>query len=185
MLMEYPGLLISSARTLERSASSEVYYLLSEVLECSDVDVKPVRAIPGLSIATFSDDPLLILERIQIEFEKDQSFLQYTLKIVPIQYRISTSIDELNQIATVFNDMINQDATWRINLRRRHSTLSREEIIGAVAEKITVGKVMLEGSDYYIFIETLGKWTYLSISDKPEFAISKLRTEDTDSIFTF
>ncbi len=107
------------------------------------------------------------------------------MKIIPIQYRISTSIDELNQIASIFNDTIKQDETWRINLRRRHSQLSREEIIGAVAEKITVGKVMLEDPDYYICIETLGKWTYLSISNKPEFSISKLRTEDTDSEFTF
>lgn len=183
--MKYPGLLISSARTLERSASSEVYYLLSEVLNCSDVDVKPVRAIPGLSIASFSDDSLLVFEKIQTEVEKDQSFLQYALKIIPIQYRISTSVDELEQIATIFNDIIKQDETWRINLRRRHSHLSREEIIGAVAEKITVGKVMLKDPDHYICIETLGKWTYLSISKTPEFSISKLRTEDTDSEFTF
>ncbi|MHA1952863.1 MAG: THUMP domain-containing protein [Candidatus Heimdallarchaeaceae archaeon] len=183
--MEYHGLLISSARTLERSASSEVYYLLSEILGCSVVDVKPVREIPGLSIATFSDDPILILEKIKTEIEQDQSFLQYTLKIIPIQYKVSTSLDKLRQLAIVFNDLIDNDKTWRINLRRRHSQLSREDIIGAVAEKITNGKVMLENSDYYIFIETLGKWTYLSISRQPELSISKLKIDDNNDSFTF
>ncbi len=183
--MEYHGLLISSARTLERSASSEVYYLLSEILGCSEVNVKPVREIAGLSIATFSDNPILILEKIKAEIEQDQSFFQYALKIIPIQYRVSTSLDHLSQQAIIFNDLIDNDKTWRINLRRRHSQLSREEIIGAVAEKITKGKVKLENSDYYIFIETLGKWTYLSISSQPELSISKLQTDDNNDTFTF
>ena len=183
--MEYHGLLISSARTLERSASSEIYYLLSEILDCSNVNVKPVREIPGLSIAAFSDDPILVLERIKTEIEQDQSFCQYTLKIIPIQYKVSTSLDNLSQLATIFNDLIDGDKTWRINLRRRHSQFSREEIIGVVAEKITKGKVMLENSDYIIFIETLGKWTYLSISSQPELSISKLKTDDINDPFTF
>lgn len=183
--MKYPGLIISSARTLERSASSEIYYLLSEVLNCSEVTVNPVREIPGLSLATFSDDPLTVLEKIQAKIKEDQSYLQYSLKIVPIQYRVSTSLENLSKIATILNELINDDKTWRINLRRRHSQLSREEIIGAVAEKITNGKVMLENSDYYIFIETLGKWTYLSLSSQREFSISKFRVEDENDTFTF
>jgi tRNA(Ser,Leu) C12 N-acetylase TAN1 len=183
--MDYPGLIISSARTLERSASSEVYYILSEILECTNVDVKPVREIPGLSIATFSDDPIITLEKIKTELEQDSSFFQHTLKIIPIQYRVSTALDKLSQVAEIFNDLIDDDKTWRINLRRRHSKLSREEIIGAVAEKITKGKVMLENSDYYIYIETLGKWTYLSLSCYTGFSISKLQIDDNKDTFTF
>jgi len=183
--MDYPGLLISSARTLERSASSEVYYVLSEILGCSNVDVKPVREIPGLSIATFSDDPIITLERIKTEVEQDPSFFQHTLKIVPIQYRVSSVLDKLSLVAEFFNDKIDDDKTWRIKLRRRHSQLSREEIISAVAEKITKGKVKLENSDYHIYIETLGKWTYLSFSSYSEFSLAKMQIDDDKDTFTF
>ena len=88
-------------------------------------------------------------------------------------------------MAEFFNSKIDDDKTWRINLRRRHSQLTREEIISAVAEKITKGTVKLEKSDYYIYIETLGKWTYLSLSSYSEFSLAKMQIDDDKDTFTF
>ena len=185
IMQEFSGILISSARTLERNSSSEIFYLLSEVLGYENVDVNPVPDISGLSIATFSDNPISTLEKIKTEIEKDNSILQYSLKLVPIQYRTNSSIEKMKEIMGIFNEQIGEDDTWRITLRRRHSQLSREEIIHSLADIITNGSVRLENPDYYIIVEILGKWTYLSLSPISEISVSHYISDQEKDEFTF
>jgi tRNA acetyltransferase TAN1 len=185
IMQEFSGILISSARTLERNSSSEMFYLLSELLRYDNVDVNPVPDISGLSIATFSENPILTLEKIKVEIEKDNSVLQYSLKLVPIQYRTNSSIEKMKDIMGIFNEQIGEDDTWRITLRRRHSQLSREEIIHSLADIITNGSVRLEDPDYYIIVEILGKWSYLSLSPISGISVSHYISGQEKDEFTF
>jgi len=182
---EYLGLLISSARTLERNASSEIYYLFTELLEYDDVKVSPVKEISGLSLAKLTKDPILALEEAKGIIENDASVLRYVLKIVPIQHRISTSLDNFEEASEAFSSLIKPEDTWKINLRRRHTTISREEIISSIASKISHGKVMLDNPNYYIIVEVLGKWTYLALSSIPELAVTKYIPDESEDDFTF
>ncbi|MFW9852063.1 MAG: THUMP domain-containing protein [Candidatus Thorarchaeota archaeon] len=184
-MQEFSGLLISSARTLERNSSSEMFYLLSEILGYENVDVNPVPDISGLSIATFSENPISTLEKIKTEIEKDNSVLQYSLKLVPIQYRTNSSIEKMEEIMKIFNDYIGEDDTWRITLRRRHSQLSREEIIHSLAEIVTNGSVKLENPDYHIIVEILGKWSYLSLSPISGISVFHYISDQENDNFTF
>lgn len=170
---EFPGFIGSCARTLERNSSSELYYLLTEILECKNVSVSPVSSIAGLTLATFDGDPLEIIKKIEHEIEQDNTILQFTLKLVPIQYKVSTSLENLKEFSYFFASKIKDNDKWRINLRRRHSQLERDEIITALASEINKGKVSLENPDYYIIAEILGKWTYLAFSSVPELSFSK------------
>lgn len=185
IMQEFSGLLISSARTLERNSSSEMFYLLSEILGYENVDVNPVPDISGLSIATFSENPISTLEKIKTEIEKDNSVLQYSLKLVPIQYRTNSSIEKMEEIMKIFNDYIGEDDTWRITLRRRHSQLSREEIIHSLAEIVTNGSVKLENPDYHIIVEILGKWSYLSLSPISGISVFHYISDQENDNFTF
>ena len=182
---DYPGFISSCARTLERNSSSELFYLLTEILNCNNVSVLPVNRISGLTLATFDNDPIEVLTRIEEEIKRDKAVLQYTLKIVPIQYRVASSLENYESIAKVFAEKINEQETWKINLRRRHSQLEREEIISAIASKINIGKVMLENPLHYIIVEVIGKWTYLALSPLHELAISKLYENVIEDNFTF
>ncbi len=182
---EYLGLLISSARTLERNASSELYYLFSEILEYEDVKVSPVTEISGLSLARLTKDPIHALEEAKSIIENDASVLRYVLKIVPIQYRISTSFNDFEVASEAFSSQIKTDDTWKINLRRRHTTIPRNEIITSIASKITHGKVLLDNPDYYLIVEVLGKWTYLALSPIPEISVTKYIPEESEDDFTF
>jgi len=184
-MMEYSGLLISSARTLERNASSEIYYLLTEVFEYKDVKVEPVKQISGLSIAQFSENPITTLEKIRSASEEDKSIFQFTLKIVPLQYKVLSSLENLRTIAQKIKEEIKEDNTWGIKLRRRHSQISRQDIIGTIAKEIDKGKVMLDNPDYYIFVEILGKWAFLSVSPFPEYSVSKNIADELMDDFTF
>ena len=182
---EYLGLLISSARTLERNASSEMYYLFTEILDYEEVKVSPVKEISGLSLAKISKDPILAVEEVQKIIENDASVLRYVLKIVPIQYRISTSYENFEAASSTFSSQIKDEDTWKISLRRRHTTISREDIITSIASKITRGKVLLDNPAYYVIVEVLGKWTYLALSPIPELSVTKYLPEESEDDFTF
>lgn len=182
---EYLGLLISSARTLERNASSELYYMFTELLQYEDVSISPVKEISGLSLAKLKKDPIIALKETKQIIENDASVLRYVLKIVPIQYRISTNLRDFELASEIFSSQIKTEDTWKINLRRRHTTISREEIIGSIASKISQGKVMLDNPHYYIIVEILGKWTYLALSSIPELSVSKYLPEEAEDDFSF
>ena len=180
-----PGMLISSARTLERSASSEVYYVLTELLDYDNVKAEPLKDISGLSIATFKEDPIITVKTIKKLIEEDSSILRFTLKLVPFQYRVLTELENLENAAESLSKQINDTDTWKINLRRRHTILQREDIITSFASKITKGKVMLDNPIYYIVIEILGKWTYLALTSIPDLSMSKYRSDESEDDFTF
>ncbi|MHA1198505.1 MAG: THUMP domain-containing protein [Candidatus Heimdallarchaeaceae archaeon] len=170
---EFSGFIGSCARTQERNSSSELYYLLTEILDCNDVSVSPITAIAGLTLTSFDEDPLIVIDRVHKEIEEDNSVLQYTLKLVPIQHRIHSSLEGLKEFSLFFAEQIQEDDTWKINLRRRHSVLEREDIITTLASEITKGKVSLENPKYHLIVEVVGKWTYLALSPIPELALSK------------
>jgi tRNA(Ser,Leu) C12 N-acetylase TAN1 len=184
-MTEFLGFIGSCARTQERNASSELYYLLTEILGYQNVDVYPDSAISGLFIAKFEEDPTSTLQKIEIELEKDRAVLRYTLKLVPVQYRVTTALENLREIAKGFSTKIKENDTWKVNLRRRHSQISRDEIITNVADEIKIGKVMLDKPQHYIIVEILGKWTYLSISSVAELSISQDENSSLEDDFTF
>jgi len=178
------GFVISSARTHEKNASSEMYYVLSELLKLEEVTASPVLGISGLSIVTFQGDPVQVLEKMQ-EMTEDNPLFQYTLKIVPFQYKVSTSIENLQDAAMKLSTEIDETNTWKINVRRRHTQIPRNEIISAIANEIKKGKVKLESPDLYVIVEVIGKWTYLAVSSIPELSVSVSQFFEEEDDFTF
>ena len=117
----------------------------------------------------------------------DNPLFQYTLKIVPFQYKVSTSIENLKEAAIKLCIKIAEANTWKINVRRRHTQIPRTEIIGAIANEINRGKVKLESPDHYVIVEILGKWTYLAVSSIPELSVfvSQFNEDEDEDDFTF
>lgn len=170
-MKQISGFIVSSPRTGEYKASIELSYFLSHYLEYENVEVNPSEDISGLSIATFSADPITILSDVENQLEKDPSVLKYTLKLVPFNYKVETDLDEINKVAAELAQQIEEKDTWRISLRKRHTDLSREEIIDTVAKEFTSGEVDLEEPDYYVIVEILGTDTYLGVFPKHEISL--------------
>ena len=100
----FNGFIISSQRTFERNASSEVYYLLTEILKLpKNIEIFPIKELSGLSIAHLPKDadPDEILEEIRQKLEEDPSVLQFVLKIVPIQYRTQSKLNEMRECVQI------------------------------------------------------------------------------------
>lgn len=185
MEQKYNGFIISSARTCEKNASSEMYYVLTEYLDCTEVQVAPIKTISGLSIAKFNEDPDKTLAALKELIKSDPPLLRYTLKIIPISCRVKTDLDTISEIIKKYGERISEEDKWRIAIRKRHVELSSKEIITAAANEIKSGTVDLENPDYYLIIEVIGKWTYMHITKNYELSLSDYIEEEEDDGFTF
>jgi len=179
------GFVISSARNFERSASSEVYYALTELLGYDNVTAYPIKKISGLSLAFFGPDSVHTLQLLSDLVESDPSIFRYTLKLVPFQYEISSSLDNFAQIGSLFSSEIGSEQKWKILLRRRHTQLDRKSIISSIATNISSGKVDLENPDLIIFVEVIGQWSYVALSPFSELSLSQYIQEQEFDDFSF
>lgn len=187
MVSVFKGFILSSARTLERNACSEFYYLLTEKLQFSnDIEITPIKEISGLSIAHLPDesDPVKILQDIRNILEQEPATLRYVLKVVPVQYRTSTNMNTIIEGIKKLAPHIKDDTTWKIELRRRHTQITRDEVIKNLAKEIPQGKVQLSDPELTIIVEIIGKWTYLGLSPISELQVTKYQTAKEDE-FSF
>ncbi len=182
---EFFGFILSSDRTCEKNACSETYYLLKNVLGLEVILAKPVHNISGLSLVRITTDPIPILSKIEEVILNDQSILRYAHKLVPITHKIETNLNGIESLSRELSQKIQEHETWKISLRRRHSKYSRNEIIGIAAQEINVGKVELENPTWFLIIEVIGRWTYMSLSPKESISISKHRPDESDDYLSF
>jgi len=187
MIEEFQGLIISCARTLEKNTASEIYYLLNDLMNLTSVKVDVVKELSGIVVANFKENSKEVLEKIESIYQENPVVLRFTLKIVPIQYRMRTTKENLVKLAGILEKEIGENEEWKIELRRRHSALTREEIIKTIAENIEKGKVKMKNPKKYVIVEVIGKWTYGGITKKPEFSIAKLKEKENgeEDQFTF
>ncbi len=175
-------LLISSARHRERDASSEIYYLLNSILKLEDVYVKPTH-ISGLSLARMAADATETLVKLKDAVENDATYARYTTKIVPIDFLIGTDLDKIAARAAELTAEIPEGKTWRVSLRKRHTPLSRTDIIEQIAKEVTHITVALENPDYCLVVEILGQRAGLCLvppGRMASYSVSRVDIEDPD-----
>ncbi len=155
-------LLISSRRYFERDALSEAWYVLSDLNEVECFLVKGY--IPGLRLLGLKN--ITSLEAIDIlrQYQLNEGPLMMCLTIKPIQYLFRTDIDEMVQLVEkLTKDVITATTRWKIALKKRQTQLRSEDIIKALAEVVTTGKVDLTNPEKIILVEILGPRTGISL----------------------
>jgi len=172
---KFSGFVVSSRRYQEEEASKEMQYVLEMIFDYKDVEVQPVFDLSGLSIAHFNKDPIKTLKKIKEKIKEDPDFLEYVLKIVPIQYKLKTDLSEISDLSSKFESELNDKDKWRVLLRRRSKDILHEEIVEVAAKEIDIGIVDLEDPDYIVRIEVIGDDTYMSLSKRKELSVIKTR----------
>jgi len=137
----YPGLLISSKRNFESSASSEIQYTLIEKLGITKSQIKISNSgISGLITAKIEgENPILLVEKL-IELEKNDSFFLHCLKFKPIQFVIKLK-DELKfegLVEIISSKIVDDDVTssYKIQIEKRHSKIQSKDLISEIAPTI-------------------------------------------------
>ncbi|MGV9199534.1 MAG: THUMP domain-containing protein [Promethearchaeia archaeon] len=173
---KFNGLLISCPRNMEDQAAREVSDVLYENLGYKDSWVTPIYDLNGLLVAKFEENPdTVIKEIIDLLEDEEENLFYYTLKIVPIMFKMETDLEEIQNTAAKFKDKIHEGDRWRILLRRRKCDILREDIIKAATKEIDAGVVDLEAPEYYIRVEVAGNTTYISFSRIKELSLVKYK----------
>ena len=159
MLSEF-NLLVSTSRGNERNACSEMWYLLRELGD-SGAETDRTQAI-GLVVAKTKIDPVLAVQELRRRLVESPWKFRYILKVSPIEKVVSSSTAEIEKCASTMVDRIDKRESFRITVKKRHTTLSTKEIVETVARNID-RRVDLENPDKVVLIEILGELTGVSV----------------------
>lgn len=154
------NLLVSTSRGYENDACSEVWFLLAELGDKESIVEK--SDISGLVTAKTVLDPLEVIKDLRKMLKEHPWEFRYSLRFIPIEVVVHTSLSEIKKACLNIHLRIVENETFRVTLEKRHTRLSRREIIEVVAEDID-RKVDLHNPDKIVLIEVLGGLTGISV----------------------
>jgi tRNA acetyltransferase TAN1 len=154
------NLLVSTPRTLENDACSEIWFLLNEIGDHEPVAEK--TGITGLVAAKTMLDPLTVVKELRKMLKNRPEEFRYMLRVVPVEVVVSTKLEDIKKASLELSARIGEDETFRVTAEKRHTTLSSKEIVKAVAEGID-RKVDLLKPNKIVLIEVLGGLTGVSV----------------------
>ncbi|MEM1676304.1 MAG: THUMP domain-containing protein [Nitrososphaerota archaeon] len=99
------------------------------------------------------------------------------LRFIPIEDVVPSRIEDIAESVEKLASKIPEDASFRITVEKRHTSLSSQEIIKASAEKVQ-RRVDLKNPDYIVLIEVIGGVTGISVL-KPSQILSTTKFEKT------
>lgn len=168
------NLIVTCARHLESDTEDELLDILEEF---GDSDAKvSITNMSGVVTVDTSLDPIKVVRKIREKILDEPWSIRYCLRVIPIQEVVETKIEEIEQSVTDLanNQNLDDDETYRILIEKRNSSVSSQEIITKIADKIK-NKVSLESPDKILLIEILENVTGISVLKKDDI----LSTEKT------
>ena len=167
------NLIVTTSRELENDACSEIWFLLGEIGDRNSTVEE--SGISGLVVAKTSLDPLKAIEDLRRILKERPGEFRYSLRLIPVEVVVHTSLPEIIAACSRISPRILEQETFRVTIEKRHTGLSRMEIIEAVAGNID-RKVDLHNPEKILLIEILGGLTGLSVI-KPEDILSVTKEE--------
>jgi tRNA acetyltransferase TAN1 len=170
------NLLVGCPRERERAARSEVQYFIGDLLE--DAELKVYRTpISGLLAALTTLDPFDVIHRLR-EFALENAYqFRFAIRFTPIERCVSTSINEIVKATEELSTKIEENDSFRVTVRRRHTDLENMEVVTAAAAVIP-RRVDLDQPDKTVWIEIVGEWTGVSVLNQKEDILSIMTMRD-------
>ncbi len=159
-LLDEFNLLVATSRGNERNACSEIWYLLKEL---GDKDPKTDRTDAiGLVVARTSLNPIYVVQELNRKLVESPWKFRYIQKVSPLEKMVPSDLTEIERCVSSMIGGIEKEESFRINVRKRHTTFSSKEIVDLVARKID-RKVDLDNPAKVVLIEVVGELTGISI----------------------
>ena len=155
------NLIITTLRSTERQAYSEMSYLLKDELGDPEPFIEKT-GIRGLLVAKVSLDPLVVIEKLRKMIHEYPYRLRYALRVIPIQKVVDTNLDEIRRVSLEFGQKIGEDSSFRVTIEKRFTSLHSRDLIEAAASEIK-RKINLSKPDSVLLIEVLGELTGISL----------------------
>lgn len=166
--------IVTTTRGFEDRAASELYELLSLL---GDPAASLRKAEPGGVLLLATNGVGGLLDKVQESIKMQPWLLRTVQRIIPIQKTMPTEINCIVRASAELGKSIPEEESLRITVERRHTDISREELINKSASQID-RKVDLDNPDWILLIEVVGRVTGLSLL-KPDEILSteKFRRE--------
>lgn len=157
ILPKHTRLLVSSLTRFELDAASEVWHALRVTGVCNNAEIIFIRdgkkLLRGLFGVTFRSDAITAIEKIKHYFSERPWIMKYSQKIVPIEF-ITTNLEELlNFIEITSYDRISNHDSWKVQVNKHGSKISKKELISKIAGRVKKGIVNLTKPKWIINVE--------------------------------
>jgi tRNA acetyltransferase TAN1 len=168
-LLDEFNLVVATYRQRENDCISELWFFAREI---GDTRFDASRTgLPSLVVARTSLDPELFAIRAYEKILENPWYFRYVLKLTPIHVTVTSDVESIARAALeLASRKLNAGETFKVETHIRLSSLNREEIIGAIAGKIT-NKVNLDSPDKVILVEVIGDKAGVSVIP-PEMVVS-------------
>jgi tRNA acetyltransferase TAN1 len=138
-----------------------VQYFIGDLLEDSGLGVSITR-ISGLITCKTTLNPFDVVRSLR-EFAVENPYqFRFAIRFTPLELCVESTIEKIAEAASQLLPRIDEDETFRVTVRRRHTTMENMEIVKAVAEMIP-RKVDLENPDRTLWVEVVAELTGVSV----------------------
>lgn len=171
-------LILTTYRGAENTAGSEVYMLLAEF---GDSKAKITRTkISGILTVETTLSHKEVIDTIRNIIESEPWRVRSMLRLFPAEQIIDSEIDLIIETVKPMLERIGENETFRITIEKRHTKITKEEIIKEVAS-LTNRKVDLNNPNWVILIEIIGEQTGVSVVDPSQIlSVTKLKRGDVN-----
>ncbi|MFW9918162.1 MAG: THUMP domain-containing protein [Candidatus Thorarchaeota archaeon] len=169
-------MLIGCPREREGAAISEVRYFIGDLLGDENLQVNRTRII-GLITCKTTLDPFEVVKSLkEMAIENPYQF-RFAIRFTPLERCVNSDLEEIVNSVKELLDRIKEDETFRVTVRRRHTSLENMEVVSAIASVVD-RKVDLDKPDKTVWIEIVGELTGISILDQENDILSIMSMRD-------
>ena len=167
------NLIVTTLRGQENLAAIELEDLLRSLGDESPQ--VSLTSVAGLITARTNLDPFEVINKVREIIKEEPWRIGNLMRLIPIEEVVESNLEEISQVVEKLSSKIPEDATFRITIEKRHTSLSSSEIVEMASKKVN-RKVNLKNPDWIILIEVVGAFTGISVI-KPDqiLSIAKLQ----------
>ena len=118
--------------------------------------------IDGIIVGTCLKDPIDFVLFLRNKIKNVPWEIRYLLRFIPIEKVILSDIIKIKEVSQFLMSKIPSDATFKIVIEKRHTSLKKIDIINEIAPLIST-KVDLDHPSWVLLIEILGKYSGVSV----------------------
>ncbi|MGY5860190.1 MAG: THUMP domain-containing protein [Candidatus Thorarchaeota archaeon] len=170
------NLLVACPRDRERAAKSEIQYFIGDLLEDSELKVSKTH-ISGLLTCRTTLDPFEVVQKLR-EFALENPYqFRFAIRFTPIELCVESNIEKIQEATRSLLHKIDEDESFRVTVRRRHTDLENMDVVEAVASEIK-RKVNLDNPDKIVLVEIVSDTTGISVLEDESDVLSIMTMRD-------
>jgi len=139
-----------------------------EVVNCvenagEEVEELESSCVNGVLCVRVTGDAKRVVSDIHMEFREDPNILAHTFHWVPVERWVPATVEDMTEVARELAQGIADDERWMMHVHKRRHDMTTEELVLALTDPISKGKVDLRNPEKIILVEVLGPMAAMAL----------------------